>query len=101
MIATLATALLAGNCMLPVASKTFLEHDPDSRAPRIEYENQGTLLLFSMIPTEDPLDIKTELEAMRARHSCRELKNIDLQYFNHSFYIVGWGKLLIRADCEK
>ncbi|MEQ8350831.1 MAG: hypothetical protein RH862_05065 [Leptospiraceae bacterium] len=99
----IATSLMivAGNCMLPLANKTYLEHDPDVNAPRVTYEKQGAALIFSVIPTGEPLDLKRELQLMRNRHSCRTLKNIDAQYFNQSYYIVGFGKLFIRADCVK
>ena len=89
------------SCMLPLANKTYLEHDPNVDAPRVTYENQGTVFLFSWIPTGKPLDIKTELAALKSKQSCRAMKNIDVQYFNYSFYIVGFDKVLIRADCIK
>lgn len=93
--------LTGSSCMLPLASKNFQAYEPNSKGDRVKHAKKGSLLILNVLPTGKSVDIKDELSRMKESYQCSTLKNIDTQFFNYSFYIVGWEKLVITADCEK
>ena len=99
--AALLLAGLTGHCMFPLASKQFLAFNPEGKGTRIKHEKQGTALILSVIPLGDSLDLKAELEIFKKNYLCVNVENIDVQYFNHSFFLVSWDRMLIRADCVR
>ncbi len=92
---------LAWGCMLPLASKNLYQIDLSVKASRVEIEQKGTLLIVSMIPISEPLDSKDVLIQLMEDEGCSDLKNIDIQYWNYSFYIISWDKVRVIADCIK
>ena len=88
-------------CIVPMGSKTLLDFSATVDAVRVVHKKQGTLLILSAIPTAELLDIKTEMEALKAGQKCAALKNVDIQYYQQSFAIVGFEQLVLRADCVK
>jgi len=93
--------VVLSNCIVPFAGRQLINYDPNSNGTSIRFEKQGTLLLLGLLPTESLLDLKTELTNLKQNNQCKELKNIDLLYYDHNFYLVGWEKLVIQAECIK
>ncbi len=92
---------LSWGCMLPLASKNLYQIDLSIKASRVEIEQKGTLLIFSVIPISEALDSKDVLIQLMEDEGCSDLKNIDIQYWNYSFYLVSWDKVRVIADCIK
>jgi hypothetical protein len=93
--------VLSWGCMLPLASKNLYQIDLNVKASRVELEQKGTLFLLSMVPISEPLDSKDVLMQLMEDEGCSDLKNIDIQYWNYSFYVISWDKVRVIADCIK
>ena len=100
-ILLLALPLLFGGCMLPLASKNYMRMDLSVKAPRVEIEQTGMMYLLSVLPLREPLDTKDVLLELMEEEECSDLKNIDIQYWNHSYYLLSWDKVRVIADCVK
>ena len=97
----LAVSAMAGGCMFPLASKSYTNTTKERTGNRVKYQAHGAVLLFSILPIGETLDIKIEREKMRKQFKCNELTNIDTLYYNNSLIIVGWEYIIIKADCVK
>ena len=91
---------LISNCSLPYADKHFLNFDPAIKADRVKYEVMGPVLILKIKTGESPSVIEA-LNATAKINSCTDLKNIDIEFFENYYYIIGFPKLLIQADCVK
>ena len=98
---SLSLLVLLSNCVVPFAGRQMIAYDPKTTATRIHHEKQGTLLLFGVLPIDSLLDMKKELELARTNNSCTDIKNIDISYYNQHYYIIGFEKLVVNADCVK
>lgn len=66
---------------------------------KIAHKISGDLLIFGLIPVGPTPDIKEALLRTAVEYNCQELKNIELEYFNHSYILISFPRLLIQADC--
>jgi len=87
-------------CMIPI-SKSLEKYDHEAKGNRVRKTIHGPSLILSVFPSGEPMDIKEAIEETRKVNSCKELKNIDIEYFYQSFGVVSYPKILIHADCEK
>jgi len=92
---------ILGNCALPYADKQFLNFDPSSKAERVKYEIMGEHFLFIKIKSGDSPSILTAMNALAKINSCNDLKNIDIEFYENYYLLIGFPKLVIRADCIK
>ena len=97
----LAILALTENCIVPFAGRQLINYDANSNAPRVRYEKQGALLLLGLLPTGSLLDLKREIDAAKQENQSKDLKNIDILYFDQNYYIIGYEKLIVNADCVK
>jgi hypothetical protein len=86
--------------MIPI-SKSLEKYDHEAKGNRVRKTIHGPSLILSVFPSGEPMDIKEAIEETRKVNSCKELKNIDIEYFYQSFGVVSYPKILIHADCEK
>ncbi len=75
--------------------------DVNAASNSIRYEKQGTLLVFGVIPSGSLLDLKSEIMNAKQTNQCKDFKNLDILYYQQNYYIVGWKKLVLNADCVK
>ncbi len=100
-ILSLLAFTLLYNCALPFADKQFFDVDLNlTNAARITQEFTGDATII-LIPTGDSPSISESIKNMKMRYGCKSLKNIDAEFFHNYYYIVGFPKLILRADCIK
>ncbi|MBE7412909.1 MAG: hypothetical protein L6Q54_13925 [Leptospiraceae bacterium] len=93
--------VVLSNCALPYADKQFLNFDSSSKAERVKYEIMGENFLFLKIKSGDSPSIRTAINVLAKINSCKDLKNIDIEFFENYYFLVGFPKIIILADCVK
>lgn len=93
-------SLLVVDCV-GVVSKSFDKYDPESKGNRIRKTVHGPAVVFSAFPVGDSMDSKDAIEELRKVNNCKDLKNLDLEFFHQSFLVVSFQKMVIHADCDK
>ena len=89
------------NCAVPFADKQFFDIDLNlTNATRVTQEFIGDVTII-LIPTGESPSISESINNMKARYGCKSLKNIDAEFFHNYYYVVGFPKLILRADCIK
>ncbi|MBE7437421.1 MAG: hypothetical protein HS115_03110 [Spirochaetales bacterium] len=100
-VCTIFTAgLMLFYCRLPLAHKSFHSYNPKA-APGVERITQaftGDVLILRIATGSSP-DVWRSLHVTRAIHQCTELQNVDLELYDWNFYLFGFPRLIIRADC--
>lgn len=89
-------------CITPFSQKILLLESQSPAATgsvKIAHKISGDLLIFGLIPVGPTPDIKQALLRTAAEYNCQELKNIEMEYYNHSYLLVSFPRLLIQADC--
>jgi hypothetical protein len=90
------------NCMVPFSQKIMVlesRSDELKSVTRIEHEEKGDILLLGLIPLGETPDIKQVLIKTRLAYNCSDLKNVEIEYYNHFFLLISFPKMLISADC--
>jgi hypothetical protein len=100
-IFSLTMLFLLSNCIFPFAGRQMINLDLNAQPNSIRHEKQGALLVFGVIPSGSLLDLKAEILNAKQANQCKDLKNLDILYYQHNYYIVGWEKLVLQADCVK
>jgi hypothetical protein len=87
-------------CRLPLSNKQYLYYKPvvDPATTRIEQKFTGDVHILRVATGSSP-DVLKSLRVTSAIHQCASLANVDLEFFDYNFYLFGFPRLLIRADC--
>ncbi|MDX1958726.1 MAG: hypothetical protein SFU98_09145 [Leptospiraceae bacterium] len=98
-----ALSILLVGCMGVTSVKSIANVDIKSTGNRIQKTLYGNTFLFGAIPVGDynSLDSKEAIETLAKVSSCKDLKNIDLEFFTYNFLVVGYQKMIVKADCSR
>jgi hypothetical protein len=94
-------SILLVGCMGVTSVKSIGNIDLKSTGNRVKKTILGPTIIFSSISLGDSIDSKEGLIELQRVSQCKDLKNIDIEFFNYNIIVIGYQKMILQADCVR
>ncbi len=89
------------NCKGISSTKSFSSYDVNSKGNRVRKTFTGPMVVFNSIQFGESIDTKDKLHELLKINECKDLKNIEVEFYNDYILIAGYQKMVISADCSR
>ncbi len=96
--------LTLNGCVVTHTNYNLMEFDKSmlgSKTQIVTKAFNGSALILSLLPIGEEPDTKASLMELMTENKCTALKNIEIEFYQRSFILVGFPRTIISAHCIK
>ncbi|MBE7412910.1 MAG: hypothetical protein L6Q54_13930 [Leptospiraceae bacterium] len=103
-ILSISFVFLLSSCIVSHSNNNLIEYEwssLDSKIQLVTKSYNGNALILGMLPTGEEPDTKLALLDLMTENKCKDLKNIEIEFYQRNFILVGFPRMIISAQCLK